>query len=91
MRKRTDRTGEFSNAHCLNRFVEPRLLTLHLIVEKGKFQSERRRFRMNTVRAAYHDSCFELISAFLQNVEQALKIFKNDRRRVGNLERQRCV
>ena len=91
MRKRTDCTGEFSDAHCLNRFVEPRLLTLHLVVEKGKFQSERRRLRMDAVRAAYNNGCFELISPFLQNIEQALKIFENDLRRVGNLERQRCV
>src|SRR5207244_11062876 len=62
MRKRTDRTGKFSDAHCLSRFVEPRLLTLHLIAEKGKVQSERRGLRMDTVRAAYDDRWFSLIS-----------------------------
>ena len=79
MRKGTNRAREFSDTHCFKRFSESFLLALHLIVEKGEFQSECRRLRVDAVCPADNHGCLEFISTLLQHVEQALKILKNDR------------
>src|SRR5215510_5278867 len=91
MRKRSYRSGKFSNTHRFRSFFESCLLSLDLVIKQRKLQPERGGFGVNTVRSSDNDCGLELLRALLQYGQQALNVLENDRRCVPHLQRHRGI
>src|SRR5436853_7309314 len=78
MRECPDRAGKFPDAHGFDSFFESRLLPFHFVMETRQFESESRWLGVDAMGPADNHGSLEFMSAFLQHIEQPLKIFKND-------------